>query len=95
MSVAKIQKGDKVKVISGKFRGSIGLVTNIINKKGKGTRVTVSELPKIADYQRGNKSYGVPGLKLEKDRSIDVSNVALINDKGEVSKVKINTDCSF
>ncbi|GEM_PF-1016757 len=93
MSIAKIQKGDRVKVIAGNYKGTVGIVSKVINKKlpkgGVKTRVAISELPKIVDYRRSMKMYKIPGEMRLKDRLIDVSNVQLVTDDGQVSRVAI------
>ncbi len=93
MSVAKIQKGDRVKVIAGNYKGTIGIVSKVVNKKlpkgGVRTRVAISGIPKIVDYRRGIKMYNIPGEMRLKDRLIDVSNVQLVTDDGQISRVEI------
>lgn len=86
MSISRIQKGDKVKIISGKYRNTEGVVTSI-----KGDRASVSGVEKINKYQRANRQYNLPGSMTQVDRLIHVSNLALIDDKGTISKVKIDT----
>jgi len=93
MSVAKIQKGDKVKVIAGNYKGTIGIVSKVVRKKMPGgqvrVRVAVSTIPAITDYRRGLKMYNLPGQMKTKDRLIDVSNVQLVTEAGQVSRVAI------
>lgn len=96
MSISKIQKGDHVKVISGKFKGTVGIVSSVRKNKQSGSvRVAVSTTPKIAKYQKANKQYGVPGSMKQVDRFIDVSNISLLDDKGNISKVKIESKDNF
>ncbi len=93
MSVAKIQKGDKVKVIAGNYKGTVGIVSKVVRKKMTGgqmrVRVAVSTIPAITDYRRSLKMYNLPGQIKTKDRLIDVSNVQLITENGQVSRVGI------
>ena len=92
MAISKIQRGDKVIVTTGKYKNTTGVVTGIYTKnKGNKTlkRVTVSGLPATTRYQRSAKFMGYPGQIYSGERSVDISNVALVNDKGVASKVKI------
>jgi len=94
MAIAKIQKGDSVKVISGSYKGTVGQVLKIFKKKnaqGKVTslRATVSNLPKIVKYQKANRAANLPGSQNEIDRKIQVSNLSLVTSNNEVSRVKI------
>ncbi len=94
MSVAKIQKGDKVKVIAGNYKGTIGIVSKVVRKKTPGgrivTKVAVSGIPAIVDYRRSLKMYNLPGQMNSKERLIDVSNVRLVTDGDQVSRVGID-----
>lgn len=95
MSIAKIQSQDLVKIIAGKFKGQIGTVTKVVKKIYFGGKIRkfalVSGIQKIVDFRRKvvfeGQSY--PGIQSQKDRLIDISNVMLVNDKGEISKSKI------
>lgn len=98
MSTAKIQSGDQVKVISGKFKGTIGQVTQVIKKTySRGvikTRAAVSTVPKIANYRKSTVIQGqnYPGSMNQVDRFIDVSNLSLLTSDLKLSKVKISID---
>jgi len=98
MSTAKIQSGDQVKVISGKFKGTIGQVTSIIKKSySRGIikiRAAVSNVPKIANYKKSTVIQGqnYPGSMNQVDRFIDVSNLSLLTSDLKLSKVKISID---
>lgn len=95
MSISKIQTGDQVKVIAGKFKGTIGQVIKIVKKQAKNgltqVRAAVSNVPTIANYRRSNVFQGqkYPGLKTETDRLIHVSNLSLLTPDLKPSKVKI------
>jgi large subunit ribosomal protein L24 len=91
MSIAKIQKGDKIRVIAGKYKGTDGVVTKIV-KTTKTTRVSVDTINKIVKYQKSNKAAGMPGQMLQTDRFIDVSNVALVDDKNKITKSFIDVE---
>jgi large subunit ribosomal protein L24 len=92
MAISKIQTGDKVKVIAGKYKGSVGTITSTYistNKKTPIKRVRVSGIDMQVAYQRGFKAAGMPGQMLSKERTLDSSNVSLVTEKGEASKSKI------
>lgn len=91
MSISKIQKGDKIKIISGKFKGTIGLITKVV-KTLKYSRVSVDTVNKIVKYTKSNKAYGMQGQMTQVDRFIDSSNVALIDDKNNLSKSYISLE---
>lgn len=93
MSVAKIQKGDQVKVISGSYRGTVGVVLRVVKKtlpNGRvRTRVSVSSIPEIVDYRKNFRAYNMPGQMKTKARLIDVSNVQLVTADGRVSRSRV------
>jgi large subunit ribosomal protein L24 len=97
MSISKIQKGDNVKVISGNFKGITGVVTAVKKSKNtrKNTRVAVAGVNKIAKFQKANRQYNMPGSIKEVDRFLDVSNVSLVDNKGNLSKIKIEEKDGF
>lgn len=92
MTTSKIQTGDKVKVIAGKYKGETGTVVKVyINKRKNGLeikRVVVSGLPLQTAYQRAFKAAQMPGQMYTVERSLDISNVALVSGAG-VSKVRV------
>jgi large subunit ribosomal protein L24 len=95
MSIAKIQSGDTVKVTSGNYKGTVGQVLKIFPKIRKNGRVikraSLTNIPKIVKYRKSNVFQGqqYPGLKLETDRTIDLSNLSLLTDDNTISKSKI------
>jgi ribosomal protein L24 len=95
MSIAKIQKGDKVKVISGNFKNSIGIVNKVVSitkrSGAKTKRVAIDSLPKIADFKKSYTYQGTkyPGSISEKFRMVDISNVQLLDENNKLSRVKI------
>jgi len=96
MSISKIQTGDKVKVISGKYKGTIGVVTTVnkhrISKYVFTKRITVTNIPQIVKYRKAVNYQGesYPGSQTYIDRTLDISNVSLITEKNEISKSKID-----
>jgi large subunit ribosomal protein L24 len=94
MSISKIQTGDNVKVLSGKYRGHTGKVTAVRKKTDERGRLkiraSVSGVETIAKYRKANRTYNTPGAQNQVDRFMDISNISLIDEKGSVSKVKID-----
>lgn len=88
----KIQTGDKVKVIAGKYKGTLGQITKVVKKirpgKADQLRAAITNVPKIIKFKKKNVAYNLPGEQLEVDRLIDLSNVSLVTAGGNVSKVK-------
>lgn len=93
MAIAKIKTGDKVKITSGKYKGTVGTVVDVRKKIRKDksivTRAVVTEVPSIVKYRKAYKAYNMPGQKYEKPRSVDISNLILVLENGDTSKVKI------
>lgn len=79
----KVKKGDKVIVIAGKDKGKQGEVIKVLTEKG---RVRVSGANMVKRHTRpGQMSAG--GI-IEKEASINISNVAHIDPKsGEATRV--------
>ena len=72
----KIRKGDKVVAITGKDKGKTGEVLRVLRKED---RVLVQGLNMVKRHQR--PSQVSPGGILEKEASLHISNVALIDPK--------------
>jgi len=71
----RIRKGDEVVVIAGKDKGKRG---NIMRVMSDG-RVVVSDVNMVKRHTKPNPGRGVPGGIIEKEMSVDVSNVMLYN----------------
>ena len=71
----RIRKGDEVVVIAGKDKGKRG---NIMRVMPDG-RVVVSDVNMVKRHTKPNPGRGVPGGIVEKEMSVDVSNVMLYN----------------
>ena len=84
---AKIKKGDKVIVLTGRDKGKTGEVTQVLPKED---RVVVSGVNVVKRHQRPSQT--APGGIVEKNASIHVSNVALADPKtGEPTRVGFKT----
>jgi ribosomal protein L24 len=95
MAISKIQTRDRVKVISGKYKNTIGIVTKKISKtlkNGKSsTRISLNTIEKIVKYRKSMSFQGesYPGEKLSVDRTIDISNVQLVTPENTLSRSKV------
>jgi len=71
----RIRKGDEVVVIAGKDKGKRGNVMRVMQDG----RVVVSDVNMVKRHTKPNPGRGVPGGIIEKEMSIDASNVMLYN----------------
>jgi large subunit ribosomal protein L24 len=71
----KIRKGDQVVVLTGKDRGKRGTVLRVLTND----RVVVENVNVVKRHTRPNPGRGVTGGIIDKEASIHVSNVALLN----------------
>ena len=90
MSISKIQTGDKVKIIAGKNKGLVGVILKVISTRNS-KRVVVDTLDKIVKYKKPNAAYGVQGQMLQVPRPIEISNVALVDNNGTISKSYVDS----
>ena len=80
---AKIKKGDDVVVLTGKDKGRTGKVTRVLPKDN---RVVVQGIQVVQRHTRpsaGNPQGGI----VNKEASIHVSNVALVDSNGKATRV--------
>jgi len=71
----KIVKGDKVVVLAGRDKGKQGLVQKILSKD----RVLVEGVNMVKKHVRPNPNKGETGGIIDREASIHVSNLALVN----------------
>jgi len=95
--MAKIKKGDKVKVMRGKDAGKEGEVLAIVEKLNKRkkpvTRVVVRGVNIVKKHQKPNPTLNVPGGIIEFEKAIDISNIMLVDPKsGEPTRVGYQVD---
>ena len=91
MTKVKIKRGDNVIVTTGKNKGSKGEVIEVIRKENKDPRVIVAGVNVVKRHQKpsaGNPQGGI----VEKEASIHISNVALIDKDGKATKVGYKID---
>jgi large subunit ribosomal protein L24 len=73
--MAKIKRNDEVIVITGKDKGKRGKVLRVLDD----ARVVVSGINMIKRHTRANPQAGIAGGIVEKEASVHISNVALVN----------------
>ncbi|GHA05541.1 50S ribosomal protein L24 [Arenicella chitinivorans] len=82
----KIKKDDTVIVISGRDKGKIGKVLQILDDG----RALVNDVNLVKKHTKPNPMAGVTGGILSKEAPIQLSNVALLNPKtNKADKVRI------
>ena len=80
----RIKKGDKVKVITGAYKGTIGEVTKAFPKEDK---VIVEGVNMVKKHLRPTQQNPDGGI-VEKEAKIHVSNVMLYDEKAKQASVK-------
>lgn len=86
MTKVKIKRGDSVIVTTGKNKGGKGEVIEVIKKEGKDPRVIVAGLNIVKKHVKPSASSPQGGI-VEKEASIHISNVSLLDEKGKATKV--------
>ena len=84
---AKIKKGDKVVVLTGKYRGEKGEVTKVLPKED---RVFVKGVNIVAKHQKQTATSR--GGIVREEAPIHVSNVALVGKDGKATRVGFKID---
>ena len=77
----KILKGDKVKVITGRYKGTIAEVIQVLPKEDKVVVEGVNIIKKSLKPTQANPDGGI----IEKEAPIHVSNVMAYDSKGKVA----------
>jgi large subunit ribosomal protein L24 len=72
----KIRRDDEVVVLAGKDKGKTGKVTKVLVSED---RLYVEGVNLVKKHQKPNPQLNVPGGIIEKEASIHVSNVAIVN----------------
>jgi large subunit ribosomal protein L24 len=85
---AKIKKGDRVVVLTGKDKGREGVVAKVMPKD---ERVVVTGLNMVQRHTRPTQFDPQGGIK-NKEAPIHVSNVALVDSKGKPTRVGFRMD---
>ncbi|WP_397416300.1 50S ribosomal protein L24 [Phenylobacterium sp.] len=85
---AKIKKGDRVVVLTGKDKGRQGAVLKVLPKDG---RVVVEGLNMVQRHTRPTQFDPQGGIK-NKEASLHLSNVAVVDSKGKSTRVGFRVD---
>jgi large subunit ribosomal protein L24 len=85
---AKIRKGDRVVVLTGKDKGRQGAVSKVFPKE---SRVLVDGLNIVQRHTRPSQGDPQGGIK-NKEAPLHVSNVALVDSKGKATRVGFRMD---
>jgi len=72
--MAKIKRDDEVVVIAGKDKGKRGKVVSVLE-----SRVVVAGVNLVKKHVKPNPNRGEQGGILEREASLDISNIALFN----------------
>jgi len=80
---AKIKKGDRVVVLTGKDKGRQGAVSKVFPKE---SRVLVDGLNMVQRHTRPSQGDPQGGIK-NKEAPLHVSNVAVVDSKGKATRV--------
>ncbi|MFD1190478.1 MULTISPECIES: 50S ribosomal protein L24 [Phenylobacterium] len=85
---AKIKKGDRVVVLTGKDKGRQGNVLKVLPKED---RVVVEGLNMVQRHTRPTQSDPQGGIK-NKEAALHISNVAIVDSKGKPTRVGFRVD---
>lgn len=83
MGKLKIKTGDTVRVIAGDHKGSEGKVLAVLIEKNK---AIVEGVNMIKKHMKPNAQSPQGGI-VEKEAAIHISNLSLLNEKGETTRV--------
>ena len=84
---AKIKKGDRVVMLTGKDKGRTGNITRVMPKE---SRVVVSGLNMVQRHTRPSQADPQGGIR-HKEASVHVSNVAIVDSNGKPTRVGFET----
>ena len=88
MGKLKIKTGDTVRVIAGDHKGSEGKVLTVFIEKNKAIVEGVNMIKKHMKPSAENPQGGI----VEKEAALRISNLSLINSKGETTRVGYRTE---
>lgn len=86
MTKVKIKRGDNVIVTTGKNKGQTGEVLEVIRKEGKDPRVLIAGVNIIKRHTKPSAAAPQGGI-VEREASLHISNVALVDANGKATKV--------
>ncbi len=82
-----IRKGDSVKVLSGDSKGDTGVVEQVL---AEDYRAIVTGVNMVKRHVRPSAEQ--PGGIIEKEASIHISNLMLLDDEGQASRIRRDRD---
>jgi len=85
---AKIKKGDRVVVLTGKDKGKTGDVTRVLPKDN---RVVVGGINMVQRHTKPSQADPQGGIK-HKEAALHISNVAIVDSKGKATRVGFRTE---
>ena len=88
MGKLKIKSGDTVRIIAGDHKGSEGKVLTVFRDKNKAIVEGVNMVKKHMKPSAQSPQGGI----VEKEASIQISNLSLLNSKGETTRVVYRID---
>lgn len=91
--MAKIRKGDRVRVIAGKDKGRVGTVIQVLVEKDRVIVEGVNRVKrhtKVGQGIRGAQSGGI----ITVEAPIHVSNVMVVDDEGKATRIGIRRDAA-
>jgi len=91
MTKVKIKRGDNVIVTTGKNKGGKGEVLEVIRKEGKDPRVIVAGINVIKKHVKPSAQNPQGGI-VEREASLHISNVALVDKNGKATKTGYKVD---
>ena len=91
MTKVKIKRGDNVIVTTGKNKGSKGEVLEVKRKERKDPRVVIAGVNIVKKHVKPSASNPQGGI-VEKEASLHISNVALMDGEGKATKVGYKTE---
>ena len=83
MGKLKIKSGDTVRVIAGDHKGSEGKIVKVLKEKNK---VIVEGVNMVKKHMKPSAQSPQGGI-VEKEASIQISNLSLLTSKGETTRV--------
>ncbi|WP_293908039.1 50S ribosomal protein L24 [Phenylobacterium sp.] len=85
---AKIKKGDRVVILTGKDKGRQGAVLKVLPKDG---RVLVEGLNMVQRHTKASQTDPQGGIK-RKEASLHLSNVAIVDSNGKATRIGFRVD---